>query len=522
MTNIFRQPCDEGVICARPTAVSSTAGSEPWVMAATILGSSMVFIDGTVVNVALPALQKSLDASVLDVQWVVESYALFLAALLLVGGSMGDRYGRRRMFCAGVGLFGLASVGCGLSQNIGQLIAARAVQGVAGALLVPGSLAILSASFDESRRGQAIGTWSAFTAITAGIGPILGGWLIEHVSWRAAFFINVPVALLVLLIAYWRVPESRDDAANASLDWSGAIVASFGFGALVYALIESSHLGFAHPLALVTLLGAVILLAAFFLVEARSANPMLPLGLFRSRNFAGANLLTIFLYTALAGGMFFFPLRLIQIEGYSATAAGAAWVPFILIIFILSPRSGSLVKRYGPRPLLVLGPSITALAYMLFMVPGAGGSYWNTFFPAIVVLGIGMGLSVAPLTTTVMNSVPGQRAGIASGINNAVSRTGGLLGVAIFGIIMVHSFNGQLDRRLARIELPPSAQSAMDQQRARLAGAEIPSSIDREMRAALTQAIKESFIFGFRMLMLAAAGLALVSALVAFKLIDNN
>jgi EmrB/QacA subfamily drug resistance transporter len=522
MTNIFRQPCDEGVVRARRATAPSAAESEPWIMAATILGSSMVFIDGTVVNVALPALQKSLDASVLDVQWVVESYALFLAALLLAGGSMGDRYGRRRMFCAGVALFGLASVGCGLAQNIGQLIAARALQGVAGALLVPGSLAILSASFDESRRGQAIGTWSAFTAITAGTGPILGGWLIEHISWRAAFFINVPVALIVLLISYLRVPESRDDAANATLDWEGAVLASLGFGSLVYGLIESSRLGFGHPLALVTLLGGVILLAAFFLVETRSSNAMLPLGLFRSRNFAGANLLTIFLYTALAGGMFFFPLRLIQIQGYSATAAGAAWLPFILIIFFLSPRAGALVKKYGPKSLLVIGPSITALAYVLFMIPGVGGTYWNTFFPAIVVLGIGMGLSVAPLTTTVMNSVPGQRAGIASGINNAVSRTGGLLGVAIFGIIMVHSFNGQLDRRLSRIELPPSARSAMDQQRTRLAGAEIPSSVEGEMRAALTQAVYESFIFGFRVVMLAAAALALVSALVAFKLIDNN
>ena len=522
MTNIFRQPCDEGVVRARSTAVPCAAGSEPWILAATILGSSMVFIDGTVVNVALPALQKSLDASVLDVQWVVESYALFLAALLLAGGSMGDRYGRRRMFCAGVGFFGVASVGCGLAQNISQLIAARALQGVAGALLVPGSLAILSASFDESRRGQAIGTWSAFTAITAGIGPILGGWLIEHVSWRAAFFINIPVALIVLLISSLRVPESRDDAANATLDWCGGLLASLGLGSLVYGLIESSRLGFGHPLALVTLLGGVLLLAAFFLVEARSSNPMLPLGLFRSRNFAGANLLTIFLYMALAGGMFFFPLDLIQIQGYSATAAGAAWVPFILIIFFLSPRSGAMVKKYGAKSLLVIGPSITALGYVLFMIPGAGGTYWNTFFPAIVVLGIGMGLSVAPLTTTVMNSVPGQRAGIASGINNAVSRTGGLLGVAIFGIIMVHSFNGQLDRRLSRIELPPSTRSAMDQQRVRLAGAEIPSSIEGEVRAALTQAIHESFIFGFRVVMLAAAGLALVSALVAFKLIDNN
>jgi EmrB/QacA subfamily drug resistance transporter len=522
MTNIFQQPCDEGVVRARPTRVPCAAGSEPWIMAATILGSSMVFIDGTVVNVALPALQKSLDASVLDVQWVVESYALFLAALLLAGGSMGDRYGRKRMFCAGVGLFGLASVGCGIAQNIGQLIAARAVQGMAGALLVPGSLAILSASFDESRRGQAIGTWSAFTAITAGIGPILGGWLIEHVSWRAAFFINVPMALIVLLISFLRVPESRDDGANATLDWWGMILASAGLGALVYALIESSRLGFAHPLALVTLSGGVIVLATFFLIEARSSSPMLPLVLFHSRNFAGANLLTLFLYTALAGAMFFFPLDLVQIQGYSATAAGAAWLPFIVIIFVLSPRSGWLVKKCGPKLLLVVGPSITALGYVLFMIPGAGGSYWNTFFPGIIVIGIGMGLTVAPLTTTVMNSVPEARAGIASGINNAVSRIGGLLGVAIFGIIMVHSFNGQLDRRLTRMGLPASVRSVIDQQRVRLAGAEIPLSIEQEMRAALAEAINDSFIFGFRLVMLVAAGLALVSAWVAFKLIDHN
>src|SRR5438552_16242826 len=291
MANIFPQPCDEGVIRARPTVVPCARVSEPWILAATILGSSMVFIDSTVVNVALLALQKNLDATVLDVQWVIESYAIFLAALLLAGGSLGDRFGRRRVFGSGVALFALASIGCGLAENVSQLIVARAIQGVAGALLVPGSLAIISASFDEAKRGQAIGTWSGFTAITAGIGPVMGGWLIEHASWRAVFFINLPLALIVLLISLLHVPESRDDDANTTLDWFGTALATLGLGTLVYGLIESSSLGFGHPLVIVTLIGGALSLAVFFLVEARSTQPMVPLVLFRSRNFTAANLL---------------------------------------------------------------------------------------------------------------------------------------------------------------------------------------------------------------------------------------
>ncbi|HYT58042.1 MAG TPA: MFS transporter [Verrucomicrobiae bacterium] len=522
MANIFTQPCDEGVIRAGPSAVPCAALSEPWILAATILGSSMAFIDGTVVNVALPALQKRLNATVLDVQWVVESYALFLAALLLTGGSMGDRFGRRRIFCSGVVLFALASIGGGIAQSVNQLIVARAVQGMAGALLVPGSLAIISASFDEQKRGQAIGTWSGFTAITAGVGPVIGGWLIEHVSWRVVFFINVPLALIVLLISLLHVPESRDVDANTALDWCGVALATLGLGALVYGLIESSRLGFGHPIVLGALFGGVISLAGFFLNEARSPNPMLPLALFRSRNFSGTNLLTLFLYTALGGGMFFFPLNLIQVQGYSATAAGAAWLPFILILFLLSRWSGGLVKSYGGKGPLVIGPGIAALGYGLFMVPGVGGSYWTTFFPAMVVLGLGMAVSVAPLTTTVMNAVPANRAGVASAVNNAVSRIGGLLGIAVLGIVVVHSFNRELDRRLARMDLSAQVRLSIDEQRARLAGAELPSSIDERTRIALKQAINEYFVFGFRLVMLTAAGLALASAFVAFAVIENR
>lgn len=522
MANIFNQPCDEGVIRARPTVVPCALAAEPWILAATILGSSMAFIDGTVVNVALPALQKSLDATVLDVQWVVESYALFLAALLLVGGSMGDRFGRRRIFCSGVALFALASIGCGLAESVSQLIVARAIQGVAGALLVPGSLAIISASFDEARRGQAIGTWSGFTAITAGIGPVMGGWLIEHVSWRAVFLINVPLALVVLLISRLHVPESRDDDANPTLDWWGAALATLGLGTLVYGLIESSSLGFGHPLVLAALFGGALSLAVFLLVEARSSNPMLPLALFRSRNFGGANILTLFLYTALGGGMFFFPLNLIQVQGYTATAAGAAWLPFILIMFLLSRWSGGLVKRYGAKMPLVVGPAMVALAYGLFMIPTVGGSYWVTFFPAMVVLGLGMAVSVAPLTTTVMNAVPEKRAGVASGVNNAFSRIAGLLGIAVFGIVIVHSFNRELDRRLEPMELSPEIRRVIDAQRVKLAGAELSFSAEERPRRALKQAIDESFIFGFRLVMLTSFGLALVSAFVAFTVIESR
>ena len=479
----------------------------------------MVFIDGTAVNVALPALQRDFHATVLDLQWVVESYALFLAALLLVGGSLGDRCGRRLIFCWGVALFAVASIGCGLAETVGQLIIARGVQGMSGALLLPGSLAIISASFGEERRGQAIGTWSAFTAITAGIGPVIGGWLIEHLSWRAVFFINVPLAVVVLAISVLRVPESRDNGEGKSLDWLGSGLGTLGLGTLVYGLIESSRLGFGHPLVTSTLVVGVLSLAIFLLIEAHARNPMLPLALFRSRDFSGANLMTFFLYTALGGSLFFVPLNLIQVQGYSATAAGAAWIPFILILFFLSRWAGGLVQKHGAKLPLVAGPTLAALGYALFAFLDVGGSYWTTFFPPVVVLGLGMAVSVAPLTTTVMNAVPKNRAGIASGINNAVSRIGGLLGIAVLGIVVLHAFNRELDQRLARLDIPPEVRRSMDDQRVRLAGAELPRGIDDPTRVALRQAINESFVVGFRVVMMTAAGLALVSAICALIMI---
>jgi EmrB/QacA subfamily drug resistance transporter len=521
MATLIREPCDDGVIRSGRVTAPCPKSSGKWILAATILGSSMAFIDGTVVNVALPALQKDLRTTVVGVQWVIESYSLLLAALLLVGGSMGDRYGRRRIFVTGVAVFAAASVWCGFAANIGQLIAARAVQGIGGALLVPGSLAIISDSFSEEDRGRAIGTWSGFSAITAAIGPVLGGWLVEAVSWRAVFFINIPVAILVIIISLRHVPESSNTA-KGRLDWVGAILATLGLGALVYGLIESPSRGLAHPVVLTALINAIVLLAFFVLVEARRQNPMLPLALFRSRTFTGVNLLTFLLYGALGGTLFFLPLNLIQVQRYGPTAAGAALLPLILIIFLLSRWSGALIPRYGARIPLVLGPVIAATGFALFVLPGVGGTYWKTFFPAVVVLGVGMAVSVAPLTTTVMSSVARDRAGVASGINNAVSRGAGLLAIAVLGIVMLRIFNRSLDSHLARLDISPSIQQVLNAQRGRLAGVELPESIPAHTRELLADAINRSFVEGFRWVMLIGSALALGSAATALLLVRGN
>jgi EmrB/QacA subfamily drug resistance transporter len=522
MAHFVQPPCDEGVIRSRYVGASCTKSAQAWILAATIVGSSMAFIDGTVVNIALPALQQSLRATVIDVQWVIEAYSLLLSALLLLGGSLGDRYGRRRIFVIGVMLFSLASAWCGFASNVRALIIARGLQGVGGALLVPGSLAIISASFSDRDRGRAIGTWSGFTAITAAIGPVVGGWLIEQISWRAVFFINLPLAAVVLLISFYRVPESRDESQNERLDWFGAVLATIGLGTLVYGLIESSRLGFGHSAVLTALLVGISSLTALLFWEGRVENPMLPLALFRSRNFTGANLLTLLLYSALGGTLFFLPLNLIQVQGYTATTAGAALLPFILIMFVLSRWSGGLVARYGGKLPLVVGPIIAAVGFALFIVPGIAANYWSKFFPAVVMLGLGMAISVAPLTTTVMNSVPANRAGIASGINNAVSRTAGLLAIAIFGIVMLQTFNRILDRELVKIDIPESIRHSIDDQRINLAAARIPDEVPPQQRENLRKAIEQSFVDAFRCVMLGGASLALASAIVSWLLIDGR
>jgi EmrB/QacA subfamily drug resistance transporter len=517
----MRAPCDEAVLRSGGSEVPCGERTKPWILTATILGSSMAFIDSTVVNVALPAIQATFHATVVDVQWVVESYGLFLGALILVGGSLGDLFGRRMIFLVGVAIFAIASAACGFSSNIHQLIIARSVQGVGAALLVPESLAIISASFDEKSRGQAIGTWSGFTAITTAIGPVLGGWLVEHASWRWAFFINLPMAASVIVFSLWQIPESRRLGAGR-IDWIGALLATLGLGGVVYGLLESVSLGWTNRLVLGSLILGFGGLITFVLVEARVAFPMVPLTLFRSARFSGANLLTLLLYAAIGIFFFLFPLNLIQVQGYSPTAAGIAILPLILLMFLLSRWAGGLVARYGSRGPLMVGPLIAAIGFALFSVPTVGDSYWKTFFPAIVVLGFGMAVTVAPLTTVVMNSVKEDRSGTASGINNAVARVAGVLAIAVFGIVMVKAFSFRLDRSLAGLSLPSYARQEVRANEIELAGLQLPAGLDPAANAAAKLSVKEAFVYGFRIVISICASLSVASAAVACLVIPQE
>jgi EmrB/QacA subfamily drug resistance transporter len=499
----------------------ASARARTWILTATILGSSMAFIDSTVVNVALPALQTSFHATVVDVQWVIESYGLILGALILAGGSFGDLFGRRLIFVAGVSLFAVASAGCGVAANIDQLIIARSIQGVGAALLVPGSLAIISTSFDENSRGQAIGTWSGFTAITTAIGPVLGGWLVEHASWRWVFFINLPLATAVIVISLWSIPESRNTTAGR-VDWVGAILATVGLGCLVYGLIESVNLGWRNPFVFGSLFVSFVGLVGFAFVEAGLSAPMLPLTLFKSRAFSGANLLTLSLYAAIGIFFFLFPLNLIQVQGYSTTAAGAAILPLILLIFFLSRWSGGLVARFGARVPLISGPIIAATGFVLFALPSVADSYWRAFLPPIIVLGFGMAVTVAPLTTVVMNSVNQDRVGAASGINNAVARVAGVLAIAVLGIVMVKAFGSRLDHSLSQFALSPVVLHDLQRNELKLAGLQEPGDLSPTTKSAVKESIRQAFVFGFRIVMLICAGLSLASAAVAWLMIPKE
>jgi len=472
----------------------------------------MTFIDGTVVNVALPALQAELHATITDVQWVVEAYALFLGALILVGGSMGDQLGRKRVFLFGVVSFTAASIFCGLATSPRMLIIARGLQGIGAAFLVPGSLAIISATFNDVDRGRAIGTWSGFSAITTAIGPVVGGWLIEHVSWRAAFFVNVPLAAIVVMLSLMFMNESHDEARTARIDWIGALLGVLGLGGVVFGLLEWPPLGPGNPLVIGSLALGALCLVLLVIVEGRARNPMMPLDLFRSRTFTLTNVLTLLLYGALGVVFFLLPLYLIQVQHYSATAAGAAFVPFAIIMFTLSRWAGGLVARIGPRLPLTIGPVIAAIGIGLF-ARGTGGSYWTSVFPAVCLLGFGMTITVAPLTTTVMAAVETHRAGVASGINNAVARVAGLLTIAVFGVLLAHKFDAEITPRLDRLALPPAVRAEVGKELPKMAGAQLTNVVmNPGQRTAVQRSIDEAFVSGFRVVALGAAILALAAA----------
>lgn len=517
-------PCERGVIVSTPSVADvCPRQSKPWILVTTILGSSMVSIDGSALNVGLPVIQMDLGMSMSALLWVVNAYSLGLAALMLIGGSAGDYYGRRRIFVIGISIFTFASIVCGCAASASQLISARALQGVGGALLIPSNLAIIGAVFDEKERGKAIGTWAAFTAVTAALGPVLGGWLIDTVSWRAIFFLNVPLALLTLFIIWRFMPETSNRDSVRKLDWPGAALVTAALALLAFGLTEAGDLGWRSPLVIGALAAALLLLSAFVATEWRSANPMIPLTLFRSRNFSGANLLTLFFYTALAGVYFLLPFNLIHVQHFSAATTGAVFLPVIILIAGLSRWSGAVQDRIGARWPLVGGPLITAIGFALLAWTSSGGSHWTDFMPAMVVIGIGVAIHVSPLTTTVINAVCAAHSGIASGVNNSVEEVSSLLAVALFGTIALMLFQQALSGHLLLAGLDEShVARAVEEIGRTLTGGEIPLFPGRAARAGLEGAVTAAFLDSFRTMVLAAAGIAVLSALVAALMIDRE
>jgi EmrB/QacA subfamily drug resistance transporter len=409
-----------------------------WVIVGAVLGSGVVFLDGTVVNVALPALSRDLHASVRGLQWILDSYLVTLSALLLFGGNAGDRYGRRSMFVAGLAGFVAASVLCGLAPSVGFLIVARALQGVAGALLVPASLSIISSVFDGDDRGKAIGAWSGLAAVAAAVGPLLGGWLIDAGSWRLIFFLNVPLAAAAVAIALHHMPETRDEDAGPP-DVTGAALVSAGIALLAYGLIERSV-----PAGV----GGVVALGAFLSIERGSDHPMLPLSLFNSAQFSGANLTTVAVYGAMGAAMFLITLCLQVTLGYSALEAGASFLPFTGLMMILSARVGGVAQRIGPRVPMTVGPLLSTSGLLLFSGLGPGDRYVSAVLPAVALFGLGMTVTVSPLTAAVLGAVDRRRAGVASAVNNVAARLAGLLGIAVIPAVAGIDTGGGLARSL--------------------------------------------------------------------------
>ncbi len=436
--------------------------SQRLTLVATILGSTVVFLDATVVNVALPAISDGLNAGLAGQQWVVEAYLLALVSLLLVGGSMGDQFGRRRMFVAGLIGFGATSALCAVAPSDGFLVAARALQGITGALLVPGSLAIVAATFEGESRGKAVGTWTAWTGIATVLGPAGGGALVSAFSWRWVFWVNLPLIAATVALTLHSVGESRDPDAYRGIDWIGILLSALGLGGPVFALIEQPTHGWGSPLVWTPLLAGVACFALFVVWEARAKHPMLDLGLFRIRNFSVANLTTLTAYAGLMGGLFFLGLFLQQVVGYSPLEAGLATTPISLILFVLSPRFGRITSGNGPRLPMTTGPLVAGAGMLLMLRIDADASYLADILPAILVFGLGLSALVAPLTATVLDSVPENRAGIASGVNNGISRVAGLMAIAVLGAVVSAQFGSALDGSLGDRELSPQATRAVE------------------------------------------------------------
>jgi EmrB/QacA subfamily drug resistance transporter len=502
-----------------PLRIGTSQGR--WVLFATILASGMSFLDSTVVNVALPTLQRDFNAKLSAVAWVVDAYVLTLTAFILLGGSFGDLHGRRRALRLGLAVFTMGSMLCGLAPTLLVLDIARGLQGVGGALLVPSSLAILTASFDRSERGRAVGLWASLSGIGAVIGPLAGGLIIGAVSWRGIFFLNLPVALVVLVVALPKVPESDGAQAQRRLDFSGAVLAVLWLAGLTFALIQGSALGWTTPQVVAGFATAGLGFAAFLVVERRVAHPMVSLDIFGDRTFAGVNMATLAIYFALAGAALYLVLDMQQVRGLSALAAGASLLPLTGLLLIGSPYAGRLVDRIGPRLPMTLGPTIAGVGLLIAAATAHESSYFASVLPAVIVFAVGLALTVAPLTTAVLSALGPRHAGVASGVNSATSRFGGLVAVAVLPALSLAGFSHALEQRLNEAPLAPSTRALIWSHRADQGALAPPAGLSDADRTFVRVAVRRSFAEGFRWVMVVCAILLFAGGAISFIVLSS-
>ncbi|HEY2580161.1 MAG TPA: MFS transporter [Mucilaginibacter sp.] len=505
--------------------VSLSSSEGKWIMVSAILASAMAFIDATALNVVLPALQRSLHATGADLFWLLNAYLLMLASLILIGGSLGDKLGRKKIFMTGIFIFIIGSAACGFAPDVTFLIIFRVIQGVGGALMIPGSLSLISSSIDEKEKGKAIGTWSAFTTVVTIGGPVLGGALADAGLWRYIFFINVPIGLAAIFMLWTKVKESKDEESDKSIDFPGAICIAFGLACLTFGFLRIPAIGFNNWEVGLALAAGILLLTAFIFIEKNGKHPMMPLHLFSNATFSGANLLTFFLYAGLGAGMLFLSLNLVQAQDYSQLQSGLTFLPFTFLMIGIARFAGSLADKYGPRWLLIIGPATAGAGLLIlsFIKRTNGPSdYWTTFFPGILVFGLGMSLTVAPLTASVMGSVHSNFSGTASGINNALTRVANVFANAIFGALAVLFFAGSLQQQVNAKPFSVKEKQVIMAQAADLGNAKVPLSISSADKIVVEKYYRMAFIDTYGQIMRISAALGFLGALMAFLFIKNS
>lgn len=498
---------------------SLRSASGRWVLLASILTSSTVYLVLSGINIALPSIQSAFKSDLSDLQWIVDAQLLSLASLLLIGGSLGDKFGRKKILIAGLIVFGIAAILSAISRSVIQLIVFQSFQGIGAALMIPQVLAVMNVCFPENERGQAIGIWAGISGGIGAIGPWFGGWLVEHLSWQSVFFMSTPFVLATIIIAYLFVPKSHNST-NRNLDWSGTLLILLGILGIAYGLISGPG-NWTSLSVLISLTCGAVALMVFFIIEARVKYPLIPLSIFKNPLVAGANTVTLLLYFALNGVMFLIVLNLQQVQEYSPATAGLALLPTVVLITLLSGPAGIISDKIGPRFQMILSPMLVASGTGMLAFADVGTSYFLVFFPGLLLIGTGMAFVIAPLTKSALSVSP-ELSGAASGINNAAARIAALFAVAVLGLIMVVTFKGQLDSNLNKTGLSIDQKQQILLQHDKLGGIIIPDSFDQDAASSARQAISSSFVSGFRITIIISAVLAFISGVISIFTIRNK